>query len=133
MSDKVALLIENEQLRARVAELEQQLASRGGVPEGWKLVPVEPTPEMLAATGNALPTGATLRCRRCGDTSDVAFSYSRADQPRPAELLREALLEMRHARKFIASREKMHPVGIEQFDQTCAAIDAALAKENIND
>ena len=28
--------------------------------------------------GDAHPTSATLRCRRCGDTADVSFSYASA-------------------------------------------------------
>lgn len=28
--------------------------------------------------GDTQPTSATLRCRRCGDTADVSFSYARA-------------------------------------------------------
>lgn len=33
----------------------------------------EPSPQ-----GDAQPTSATLRCRRCGDTADVSFSYASA-------------------------------------------------------
>ena len=42
-------------LTAPAAEVpEQSTRLRGGVPEGWKLVPVEPTPEMVAAGMEAL-------------------------------------------------------------------------------
>ncbi len=41
---------ECEALRARVAELEAALAKREAVPEGFVLVPVEPTPKMVDAT-----------------------------------------------------------------------------------
>ena len=40
-------------LRHRDAQW-QSTRLRGGVPEGWKLVPVEPTPEMVAAGMEAL-------------------------------------------------------------------------------
>jgi hypothetical protein len=33
------------------------------------------------------------------------------------ELLRDVAVTMRHARIFITSREKMHPTGIELYDQ----------------
>lgn len=33
------------------------------------------------------------------------------------ELLREVAVTMRHARTFITSREKMHPTGVELYDQ----------------
>lgn len=43
------ITVENRE--ARIAELEAQLAAaQQGVPQGWKLVPVEPTKEMLDAT-----------------------------------------------------------------------------------
>jgi len=37
---------EIERLRSKV----KRSSAQAGVPEGWKLVPVEPTPEMLATT-----------------------------------------------------------------------------------
>ena len=46
---QTALTIKNgviEQLKARVAEMEAQPAPARQVPEGWQLVPVEPTPAM---------------------------------------------------------------------------------------
>ncbi|MEK7945768.1 hypothetical protein WKR98_13510 [Pigmentiphaga sp. YJ18] len=70
--------------------------------------------------GDVRPSGATLRCRRCGEHADIAFNYaSTAD-----DLLDRIEVEMRHARKFIASREKMHPIGVEQFDQVYEAVAA---------
>lgn len=38
------------------------------------------------------------------------------------ELLREVAVTMRHARTFITSREKMHPTGIDLYDQLLAEI-----------
>ena len=48
-TENMALRCTEMALRDRVAELEQQLAAR--VPDGWKLVPVEPTSEMLYLVG----------------------------------------------------------------------------------
>lgn len=49
---------ENERLRARVAELEA--AQQGSVPDGWKLVPVEPDEYMLNAGMSAFCTGGRV-------------------------------------------------------------------------
>jgi hypothetical protein len=81
----------------------------------------DPSPQ-----GDARPTGATLRCRRCGDTADVSFSYANTEQP--DDLLDRVKVEMRHARKFITSRQKMHHVGVEQFDRVYEDV-AAMSKE----
>ena len=32
--------------------------------------------------------------------------------------LRDALVDLNHARIFIRTREKMHPIGVKQFDET---------------
>lgn len=42
------------------------------------------------------------------------------------DLLRECLVTLRHARVFIASREKMHSTGIELYDQLTRDVEAAL-------
>lgn len=39
-------------------------------------------------------------------------------------LLEQALITLRHARVFITSREKMHPIGVELFDALIAKIEA---------
>lgn len=41
-------------------------------------------------------------------------------------LLREALVDLRHARKFITTREKMHPTGIGLYDELVEKIEAVL-------
>jgi len=41
-------------------------------------------------------------------------------------LLREAFLELRHAKIFTTSREKMHPTGQELYDRLVERIEAAL-------
>ena len=38
------------------------------------------------------------------------------------ELLDEAILTLEHARKFIISREKMHPSGVELYDECIAKL-----------
>jgi len=51
------------QMALRIVELQDALelaeeavrAKQQAVPEGWQLVPVEPTPEMLVAIGGAKP------------------------------------------------------------------------------
>ena len=43
---------------ARIAELEAQVEALSAAPVGWKLVPVEPTQEMLEAPSNAWPADA---------------------------------------------------------------------------
>jgi hypothetical protein len=43
-----------------------------------------------------------------------------------SELLNEILIELKHARTFITSREKMHPVGVEQYDQCIARVTEEL-------
>lgn len=40
-------------------------------------------------------------------------------------LLAEAMVEMGHASIFIRSREKMHLAGIQQYDETLAALRAS--------
>lgn len=47
-------------------------------------------------------------------------------------VLTEALVEMKHAAIFIRSREKMHPIGVKQFDQVVEQIEAALAPQKGN-
>lgn len=49
------------------------------------------------------------------------FSQQRA-------LLREALITLNHARVFISTREKMHPVGVGLYDDLIEQIDAALSR-----
>ena len=49
------------------------------------------------------------------------FSQQRA-------LLREALTTLNHARVFISTREKMHPVGVGIYDDLVEQIDAALSR-----
>ena len=51
------------------------------------------------------------------------FSQQRA-------LLREALITLTHARIFISTREKMHPVGVGLYDDLVEQIEAALAQPN---
>lgn len=41
-------------------------------------------------------------------------------------LLREALIELKHARVFIGSREKMHPTGIGLYDELLEKIEQDL-------
>lgn len=43
-----------------------------------------------------------------------------------SDLLREALITLRHARVFIGSREKMHPTGIGLYDDLVEQIEKAL-------
>ena len=43
-------------------------------------------------------------------------------------VLREVIVTMRHAHVFITSREKMHPTGVELYDELLTKI-AALAPE----
>ena len=56
---------------------------------------------------------------------------------RQHEQMREALIEaqvtLAHARVFIGSREKMHPVGQSLYDETKAKIDTALNKDKPHD
>lgn len=42
------------------------------------------------------------------------------------DILHESLVTLRHARVFITSREKMHPTGVELYDQLVKDIEAAL-------
>jgi hypothetical protein len=42
------------------------------------------------------------------------------------DLLTESLVTLRHARVFITSREKMHPTGVELYDQLVTDIEFAL-------
>lgn len=42
------------------------------------------------------------------------------------DLLHESLVTLRHARVFITSYEKMHPTGIELYDQLVTDIEFAL-------
>lgn len=42
------------------------------------------------------------------------------------DLLAEALVTLRHARVFVTSREKMHPTGVNLYDQLMADIEVAL-------
>jgi hypothetical protein len=41
-------------------------------------------------------------------------------------LLREALITMNHARVFISTREKMHPIGVGLYDDLVEQIEAVL-------
>lgn len=43
------------------------------------------------------------------------------------DLLLECLVTLRHARVFVRSREKMHPTGIELYDQLVKDVEFALA------
>lgn len=45
------------------------------------------------------------------------------------KLLAEALVTLKHARVFICTREKMHPTGIELYDELVAKIEE-LEKQN---
>jgi hypothetical protein len=46
-----------------------------------------------------------------------------------SDLLREALVTLRHARVFIGSRERMHPTGISLYDDLVGQIEKALMTE----
>lgn len=54
-------------------------------------------------------------------------------RPGIEELLRETLTTMRHARVFISTREKMHPTGIDLYDQLLSKIDSALKPNHLPD
>lgn len=53
-------------------------------------------------------------------------SQCSAQETELAALLAEVELELRHSRVFIGSREKMHPTGIELYEQLHAKVNAAL-------
>jgi hypothetical protein len=40
------------------------------------------------------------------------------------KLFKEALITLKHARVFIATREKMHPIGIELYDDLIRHMEA---------
>lgn len=39
-------------------------------------------------------------------------------------ILRDVIVTMRHARIFITSREKMHPTGVQLYDELLAKLEA---------
>lgn len=41
-------------------------------------------------------------------------------------VLLECLVTLRHARTFVTSREKMHPTGVELYDQLIVDVEGAL-------
>ncbi|TDS70445.1 hypothetical protein [Comamonas sp. JUb58] len=45
-------MTQNQRMHDRIAELEAQLSARQAAPDGWRLVPVEPTTEMTKAGGD---------------------------------------------------------------------------------
>ncbi|MGF6211825.1 hypothetical protein [Comamonas sp. 4034] len=66
-------------LRAQSAEIEQlkaQLSARQAVPDGWRLAPFKPTPEMI---------NAGVAARRSGGTSDEVYMAMLSAAPPPPE------------------------------------------------
>jgi hypothetical protein len=58
-------------------------------------------------------------CHPCADT------YS-SEAQRKLKLLADALVTLRHARIFITTREKMHPTGIELYDELIKNLEREL-------
>jgi hypothetical protein len=50
-------------------------------------------------------------------------------QPATSFSLKEIIETMRHARVFIVTREKMHPTGVDLYDELVAKLDAASDRE----
>jgi hypothetical protein len=83
-----------KQLEAELAEAEAEIVNlctarsqyvQGGAPFGWKLVPLEPTPEMMREGADFLPVtpgGATNKCAGSVYTAmlDAAPSISKDSQ-----------------------------------------------------
>lgn len=46
-------------------------------------------------------------------------------------LLREALITLNHARVFIETREKMHPVGVGLYDDLVSQIEVAMGASSL--
>lgn len=57
---------------------------------------------------------------------EAAGACSGSIGPDYRQLLAETLTTMRHARVFITSREKMHPTGVELWDELVGKIERAL-------
>ncbi|MFC4727478.1 hypothetical protein [Coralloluteibacterium thermophilus] len=73
-----SLLAENQSLKAELAK--RDAASAAGVPEGWALVPREPTKEMLDATRQRGPAGLEWSLGVVGYSSLLAAAPTEADR-----------------------------------------------------
>lgn len=67
---------------AEIQHLKAQLSARQAVPDGWRLAPFKPTPEMI---------NAGVAARRSGGTSDEVYMAMLSAAPPPPE--REPLTE----------------------------------------
>lgn len=61
---------------AEIQQLKAQLSARQAAPDGWRLVPVKPTPEMI---------NAGVAARRSGGTSDEVYMAMLSAAPPPPE------------------------------------------------
>lgn len=75
-----------------------------------------------------LPTHtAQVRCRKCGEKADIAiFDTGPIPSSDHMKLLEEAELELRHSSIFVRSREKMHPTGLDLYDDLLRRIQVYL-------
>jgi Flp pilus assembly CpaF family ATPase len=55
------------------------------------------------------------------DEMDHEAKYLRADN-----ILQEIIVTMRHARVFITSREKMHPTGVQLYDELLTKLETRV-------
>lgn len=68
---------------------------------------------------NARPYGEVL------DEMDHEAKYEDHPVHEKMKLLAEALVTLKHARVFISTREKMHPTGIELYDDLIRRVETS--------
>ena len=67
-------------------------------------------------------------CNRLMDAMTPKPEPDAMEMTTDQELLQQALTDLSHARIFVTTREKMHPAGIELYDECIDALRARIAQ-----
>lgn len=114
-------------IRAVIESAGPQLVAQAAVPDGWKLVPVEPTDEMVLAPG-ALRLGGNVERIHRNVWACMLAAAPQAPQPQAVD---EASARLRSAGKMVANmlNRDATPVRTEAATELLEAIAAMAARE----